>query len=84
MPVTHSARIRAYSERDEKEVRFMIGQAHTEPLAYANQHSEISLRPPRCRRLLMRFYSVLSPGDSRRVDRIFIRIYPLHELVADL
>jgi len=32
------ARIRPYSRRDEKEVRFMIGQAQMEPLAYANQH----------------------------------------------
>ena len=39
----HSAKIRAYSGRDEKEVRFMIGQAHMEPLAYANQRSEIPL-----------------------------------------
>jgi len=31
-----TARIRAYSPRDEREVRFMIGQAHMEPLAYAN------------------------------------------------
>jgi hypothetical protein len=42
MPAT-TARIRAYSNRDEKEVRFMIGQAHMEPLAYANQHREIYL-----------------------------------------
>jgi hypothetical protein len=33
---------------------------------------------------LTRSPSVLSPGDSRRVDRIFIHVYPLHELVADL
>ena len=39
---TASARIRPYAKRDEKEVRFMIGQAHMEPLAYANQRREIS------------------------------------------
>ncbi|KAI9460859.1 hypothetical protein BJY52DRAFT_1117599 [Lactarius psammicola] len=38
MPETPTARIRPYSRRDEKEVRFMIGQAQMEPLAYANQH----------------------------------------------
>ncbi|KAH8998992.1 hypothetical protein EDB86DRAFT_3076029 [Lactarius hatsudake] len=36
MPETPTARIRAYTKRDEKEVRFMIGQAQMEPLAYAN------------------------------------------------
>jgi hypothetical protein len=36
MPAS-TARIRPYAKRDEKEVRFMIGQAHMEPLAYANQ-----------------------------------------------
>ena len=40
MPETLSARIRTYSKQDEKEVRFMIGQAHTEPLAFANQQRE--------------------------------------------
>ncbi|KAA1468215.1 hypothetical protein DENSPDRAFT_380920 [Dentipellis sp. KUC8613] len=31
-----AARIRAYEPKDEKPVRFMVGQAHMEPLAYAN------------------------------------------------
>jgi hypothetical protein len=39
MPEPLSARIRAYSPRDEKEVRFMIGQAQMESLAYANNRT---------------------------------------------
>ena len=35
-----SARIRAYSPRNEKEVRFMVGQAQMVSLAYANSHSK--------------------------------------------
>ena len=84
MPEPLSARIRAYSGRDEKEVRFMIGQAHMEPLAYANQQCEISLLPSCCSRRLTRFPSVLSPVDSRCVDCFFFHVRPLHELVAKL
>jgi hypothetical protein len=40
MPEPLSARIRAYSPRDEKEVRFMVGQAQMESLAYANNRSK--------------------------------------------
>jgi hypothetical protein len=40
MPEPAPARIRAYSPSDEKQVRFMIGQAQMEPLAYANNKSE--------------------------------------------
>lgn len=34
------SRIREYTPRDEKQVRFMIGQAQMESLAYANNSSE--------------------------------------------
>lgn len=34
------SRIREYSPRDEKQVRFIIGQAQMESLAYANNKSE--------------------------------------------
>ena len=34
------SRIREYNPRDEKQVRFMIGQAQMESLAYANNKSE--------------------------------------------
>ncbi|KAI0304867.1 hypothetical protein BC826DRAFT_1089033 [Russula brevipes] len=36
MPEQARVRIRAYSPRDERQVRFMVGQAQMEPLAYAN------------------------------------------------
>jgi hypothetical protein len=36
MPEPLPARIRAYAPSDEKEVRFMVGQAQMESLAYAN------------------------------------------------
>ena len=61
----------------------MIGQAHMEPLAYANQQREISL----LRRVvvsLTRFTSVLSSIDSRHMDRHFFHVHPIHELVARL
>ena len=34
------SRIRDYTPRDEKQVRFIIGQAQMEALAYANKSSE--------------------------------------------
>jgi hypothetical protein len=40
MPEPAPARIRAYIPSDEKQVRFMIGQAQMEPLAYANNKSK--------------------------------------------
>ena len=43
MPESLPARIRAYAPRDEKEVRFMIGQAQMESLAYANNRSKALL-----------------------------------------
>lgn len=39
MPEPLPARIRAYLPRDEKEVRFMVGQAQMESLAYANNRT---------------------------------------------
>jgi len=39
MPEPPQARIRAYAASDEKEVRFMVGQAHMESLAYANNRA---------------------------------------------
>ena len=81
---TATARIRAYSPRDEKEVRFMIGQAHMEPLAYANHRSECPLRPPFSGPLLIRsFISVLSSTDTRYMDWYFFHIRSLHGLVAE-
>ncbi len=41
MPEPLPARIRAYTPQDEKEVRFMVGQAQMESLAYANNSSEV-------------------------------------------
>ena len=41
MPEQLPARIRAYSPQDEKEVRFMVGQAQMESLAYANNRSKV-------------------------------------------
>ena len=41
MPEQLSARIRAWTPRDDKEVRFMVGQAQMEPLAYANNRSKV-------------------------------------------
>ncbi|KAI9508763.1 hypothetical protein F5148DRAFT_1275597 [Russula earlei] len=37
MPEPLTAKIRAYTASDEKQVRFMVGQAHMESLAYANK-----------------------------------------------
>ncbi|KAI0307822.1 hypothetical protein B0F90DRAFT_1621119 [Multifurca ochricompacta] len=39
MPESTRARIRAYSAQDEKQVRFMVGQAQMESLAYANNRA---------------------------------------------
>jgi hypothetical protein len=40
------ARIRAYVPSDEKQVRFMVGQAQMESLAYANNQSTFFLPFP--------------------------------------
>ena len=44
MSTNHSeaiqARIRPYQPRDEKQVRFMVGQAQMEPLAFANNRGQ--------------------------------------------
>ena len=39
------ARIRAYKPSDEKPVRFMVGHAQMEPLAYANNRSTLPSFP---------------------------------------
>ena len=41
MPEPLPARIRVFTPRDEKEVRFMVGQAQMESLAYANNRSKL-------------------------------------------
>ena len=41
MPKPLPARIRAYAPPDEKQVRFMVGQAQMETLAYANNRSTV-------------------------------------------
>ena len=61
----------------------MIGQAHMEPLAYANQHREFSLLR-RAESQSDAFTSVLSSIHSRHMDRLFFHVHPLHELVAKL
>jgi hypothetical protein len=87
-----TARIRAYSPRDEKEVRFMVGQAQMEPLAYANNRSEY----PFCSLSGSRFFlffsfdlfltqlfiSVLSSTDTCHMDWHFFHVCSIHGLVA--
>ena len=82
MPERTSARIRPYTRRDEREVRFMIGQAQMEPLAYANHYSETFSALPWCGWLTLP--SVFSSIDPRCVDRLFVHFHSLHELVAKL
>jgi hypothetical protein len=81
------SRIREYTPRDEKQVRFMIGQAQMESLAYANNSSEDG----RLKSTTSTFqlsdkiifsFSVLSSAHSRRVDLRFVHVRPIHELVA--
>ena len=45
MPEPLPARIRAYTPQDAKPVRFMIGQAQMESLAFANNRSKVFLLP---------------------------------------
>lgn len=76
------SRIREYTPRDEKQVRFIIGQAQMEALAYANkssedeQHNKISLSDP------FIFFSIPSSAHSRRMDLRFVRVRSVHGLVA--
>jgi len=76
------SRIREYTPRDEKQVRFIIGQAQMEALAYANkssedeQHNKISLSDP------FIFFSIPSSAHSRRMDLRFVHVRSVHGLVA--
>jgi hypothetical protein len=90
MPKPLPARIRAYAPPDEKQVRFMVGQAQMEALAYANNRSTVffshraviarSNRPEPI--LSFFFYSVLSSRDSCHMDRRVLHVRAVHELVA--
>jgi len=89
MPEPTPTRIRAYIPSDEKQVRFMVGQAQMESLAFANSSSEQSTtfflipEPSHAdRRPTYFIQSVLASGHSGRVDMRFFRVRSLHGLVA--
>ncbi len=86
MPEPLPARIRAYSPRDEKEVRFMVGQAQMESLAYANNRSKVLFFYECC--VIIHsdadpLASILPSRDSRHMDRRFFHVRSVHGLVAE-
>ena len=76
------SRIRAYVPRDEKQVRFIVGQAQMEALAYANNNSEGRRLIPFGVNSDDLFFSVLSSVHPRRMDLRFVHLRSVHELVA--
>ena len=79
------SRIREYTPRDEKQVRFIIGQAQMEALAYANKSSEddnTNFPLFQADKPYIYFSSVLSSAHSRHMDWPFVHVRSVHGLVA--
>ena len=75
-------RIRRMVPSDDKEVRFIIGKAAMEPLTTANRLGEL---PTRSSLLVMHsvfIYSLHTSHNDSHMDRPFVHIHPVHELVA--